>query len=99
MIQEQTASSTASPTQYFYYILAHVLKLLVVVHVLCSFHHCLLGDGVPLLVGCCSNLDLLTDKQAITWLKTNRQLNKMYVCWLDEIENFHFDAPVGSSKI
>jgi hypothetical protein len=29
-----------------------------------------------------------TDNQAITWLKTNRHLNKMYVRWLDEIEDF-----------
>ena len=33
-----------------------------------------------------------TDNQAITWLKTNRHLNKMYVRWLDEIEDFRFDV-------
>ena len=33
-------------------------------------------------------MDLRTDKQAITWLKTNRHLNKMFVRWLDEIEDF-----------
>jgi hypothetical protein len=35
---------------------------------------------------------LRTDNQAITWLKTNRHLNKMYVRWLDEIEDFRFDV-------
>ena len=33
-----------------------------------------------------------TDNQAITWLKTNKHLNKMYVRWLDEIEDFRFDV-------
>jgi hypothetical protein len=30
--------------------------------------------------------------QAITWLKTNGHLNKMFLRWLDKIEDFHFDA-------
>ena len=38
------------------------------------------------------DFDLRTDNQAITWLKTNRHLNKMYVRWLDEIEDFRFDV-------
>ncbi len=28
----------------------------------------------------------------MTWLKTNRHLNKMVVRWLDEIEDFRFDV-------
>ncbi len=35
------------------------------------------------------------DKQIgyhVTWLKKNRHLNKMYVHWLDEIEDFRFDV-------
>ena len=39
-----------------------------------------------------AGLDLRTDNQAITWLKSNRHLNKMYVRWLDEIEDFRFDV-------
>ena len=39
-----------------------------------------------------SDSDLRTDNQAVTWLKTNRHLNKMYVRWLDEIEDFRFDV-------
>ena len=42
--------------------------------------------------GCGSDFDLRTDNQAITWLKTNKNLNKMYVRWLDEIEDFRFDV-------
>ncbi len=30
-----------------------------------------------------TDFDLGTDSQAITWLKTNMHLNKMYVLWLD----------------
>ncbi len=43
-------------------------------------------------MGCWSDFDLQTDNQAITWLKTNRYLNKMYVRWLDEIKDFLFDV-------
>jgi hypothetical protein len=71
---------------------AHVLELLAVVHALRVFKHYLLGSGAPRPLGCGSDFDLLTDNQAITWLKTNRHLNKMYVRWLDEIEDFRFDV-------
>ena len=71
---------------------AHVLELLAVVHALRVFKHYLLGNGAPRPEGCWSDFDLRTDNQAITWLKTNRHLNKMYVRWLDEIEDFRFDV-------
>jgi len=71
---------------------AHVLELLAVVHALRAFRHYLLGGGAPRPGGCWSDFDLRTDNQAITWLKTNRHLNKMYVRWLDEIEDFRFDV-------
>ena len=71
---------------------AHVLELLAVVHALRIFRHYLLGSGAPRPAGCRSDFDLRTDNQAITWLKTNRHLNKMYVRWLDEIEDFRFDV-------
>ena len=71
---------------------AHVLELLAVVHALRVFKHYLLGSGAPRAEGCGSDFDLRTDNQAITWLKTNRHLNKMYVRWLDEIEDFRFDV-------
>ena len=69
---------------------AHVLELLAVVHALRAFRHYLLGGGAPRQGACLSDFDLRTDNQAITWLKTNRHLNKMYVRWLDEIEDFRF---------
>ena len=71
---------------------AHVLELLAVVHALRVFRHYLLGGGAPRPAGCWTDFDLRTDNQAITWLKTNRHLNKMYVRWLDEIEDFRFDV-------
>jgi len=71
---------------------AHILELLAVVHALRVFRHYLLGSGAPRADGCLSDFDLRTDNQAITWLKTNRHLNKMYVRWLDEIEDFRFDV-------
>jgi hypothetical protein len=63
-----------------------------VVHALRVFKHYLLGCWAPLPPGCGSNFDLQTDNQAITWLKTNQHLNKMYVCWLNIIKDFHFDV-------
>jgi hypothetical protein len=71
---------------------AHVLELLAVFHTLRAFRHYLLGGGAPRPAGCLSDFDLRTDNQAITRLKTNRHLNKMYVRWLDEIEDFRFDV-------
>ena len=70
---------------------AHVLELLAVVSALRVFRHYLLGSGAPRPAGCGSDFDLRTDNQAVTWLKTNKHLNKMYVRWLDEIEDFRFD--------
>ena len=71
---------------------AHVLELLAVVHAMRVFRHYLLGSGAPRPPRCWSDFDLRTDNQEITWLKTNRHLNKMYVRWLDEIEDFRFDV-------
>ena len=67
------------------------------------FKHYLLGSTAPRPAGCGSDFDLRADNQAITWLKTNKNLNKMqaitwlktnknlnkmYVRCLDEIEDF-----------
>ena len=56
---------------------AHVLELLAVVHALRVFKHYLLG-GAPRPEGCWTDFDLRTDNQAVMWLKTNRNLNRMY---------------------
>ena len=53
------------------------------VHVLRVLKHCLLGSGAPRPEGRWSAFDLRADKQAITWLKTNRRLDTMYARWLD----------------
>ena len=54
----------------------------------------MLVGGAPRPGGCWSDFDLLTDNQAITWLKTHKHLNMMYVRWLDEIEDFLFKFDV-----
>jgi hypothetical protein len=73
----------------------NVLELLAVVHTLWVFKHYLLGSGAPCPPGRGSDFDLRTDNQAIQWLKTNQHLNKMYFCWLkqlNEIDDFFFDV-------
>jgi hypothetical protein len=77
---------------------ADVLELMAVpvVNTLQVFKHCLLGRGalLPTDSDCGEDFDLLTDNQALTcqWLKTNRSLIKMYVSWLDKIEDFRFQV-------
>ncbi len=73
---------------------AHVLELLAVVHELRVFRHYLLCGRAPRPAGYWSDFDLRTDNQAITWLKLNRHLNKMYrdVRWLDEIKESRTSA-------
>jgi hypothetical protein len=75
---------------------AHVLEMWAVVPALLVFKHYLLGSWAPLPLGCWSDFDLRTDNQAITWLRTNQHLNKMYARWLVEIEDFLFDVTPGS---
>ncbi len=64
---------------------AHLLQLLAVVHALRVFLSLSAGRR-----GCLGRL--LPDNQAITCLKSNRNLNKMYARWLDKIEDFRFDV-------
>ena len=73
---------------------AHVLELsrLAVVHALRVFKHYLLGSGAPRPAGCWTDFDLRTDNQAVTWLKTNRHLNRIYARWLVELAEFRFDV-------
>ena len=37
-----------------------------------------------------TDFNLMTDNQAITWVKTKQHLNKMYFRWLDKIKDFLF---------
>ena len=57
-------------------------------HALRILRHYLLGSGALRVEGCWSDFDLRTDNQAIMWLKMNRHLNQMYVCWLDDMEEY-----------
>ena len=59
----------------------------------------MLGGGAPRPPGCASDLDLRTDNQAITWLKTNEHLNKMHVRWLDEIEDFRHLNKMNKNRL
>ncbi len=71
---------------------AHVLELLEVVHALRVFRHYLLGSGTPRPPGVRSDFTLRTDNQAVTWLRTKRDVNGFLARWLDEIEDFRFDV-------
>ena len=71
---------------------AHVLELLAVVHALRVFRHYLLGSGAPRPPGVLSDFVLRTDNQAVTWLRTKRDINRFLARWLDEIEEFRFDV-------
>ena len=71
---------------------AHVLELLAVVHALRVFRHYLLGSGAPHPPGVLSDFTLRTDNQAVTWLRTKKDINRFLARWLDEIEEFRFDV-------
>ena len=71
---------------------AHVLELLAVVHAFRVFRHYLLGSGAPRPPGVRSDFTLRTDNQAVTWLRTKRDVNRFLARWLDEIEEYRFDV-------
>ena len=78
---------------------AHVLELLAVVHALRVFRHYLLGSGAPRPPGVLSDFTLRTDNQAVTWLRTKRDVNRFMARWLDEIEEFRFDVEHVPGKL
>jgi len=55
---------------------AHVLELLAVVHALRAFRHYLLGSSAPRPPGTLSDFTLRTDNQAVSWLRTKRDVNR-----------------------
>jgi hypothetical protein len=69
---------------------AHVLELLAVVHAFRVIRHYLLGSGAPRPPGVRSDFTLRTNNQAVTWLRTKRDINRFLARWLDEIEEFRF---------
>ncbi len=74
-VADESRTLTAAERNYP----AHVLALLAAAHALRVLKHYLLGSGAPRPLGCGSDFDLRTDNQAITWLKTIRRLDQMYV--------------------
>ena len=61
----------------------HVLELLAVVHALRVFRHYLLGSGAPRPEGVRSDFTIRTDNQAVSWLRTKRDINRfMARCWM-----------------
>jgi len=78
---------------------AHVLELLAVVHALRVFRHYLLGSGAPRPPGVLSDFTIRTDNQAVTWLRTKRDVNRFLARWLDEIEEFRFDMEHVPGKL
>ena len=71
---------------------SHVLELLAVVHALRVFRHYLLGSSAPRPPGILSDFTLRTDNQAVSWLRTKRDVNRFLARWLDEIEEFRFEV-------
>jgi hypothetical protein len=69
-----------------------VLELLAVVHALRVFRHYLLGSSAPRPPGTLSDFTLRTDNQAVSWLRTKREVNRFLARWLDEIEEFRFEV-------
>ena len=61
------------------------------VHALRVFRHHLLGSGAPRPPAIQSDFTLRTDNQAVSWLRTKRDINRFLARWLDEIEEFRFD--------
>ncbi len=71
---------------------AHVLELLTVLHALRVFRHYLLGSGAPRPPGARLDFTLRTDNQAVTRLRTKREVNRFLARWLDKIGEFRFDV-------
>ena len=71
---------------------SHVLELLAVVHALRVFRHYLLGSSAPRPPGTLSDFTLRTDNQAVSWLRTKREVNRFLARWLDEMEEFRFEV-------
>jgi len=70
-----------------------------VVHALRVFRHYLLGSGAPRPPGVLSDFTLRIDNQAVTWLRTKRDINRFMARWLDEIEEFRFDVEHVPGKL
>ena len=82
--RKRTAAEQAYPP--------HVLELLAVVKNLLMFRHYLLGSGASRPPEVLSDFTLRTDNQAVSWLRTKRDINRFLARRLDEIEEFRSDV-------
>ncbi len=55
---------------------AHILVLLALIHALRVFRHYLLGSGAVCPTSIMSDLTLRYDNQAVTWLRTKREIHR-----------------------
>ena len=58
-----------------------------------------MGSGASRPPGVLSDFALQTDNQAVSWLRTKRDINRFLVRWLDEIDKFLFDVQHVSGRL
>ena len=71
---------------------AHNLELLAVVHALRVWRHYLMGSGAPRRPGDLTDFTIRTDNQAVTWLRSKKDLSRLHARWLDDLAEFSFDV-------
>ena len=70
----------------------HNLELLAVVHALCVWQHYLLGSGAPQRPDDLTDFTICTNNQAVTWLRSKKDLSSLHTRWLDDLAEFSFDV-------
>ena len=70
---------------------AHNLELLALVHALRVWRHYLLGSGAPRRPGNLTDFTIRTDNQAVTWLRSKKDLSRLHARWLDDLAEFSFN--------
>ena len=71
---------------------AHNLELLAVVHALRVWQHNLLGSGALLRPGDLTDFTVSTYNQAVTWLRSKKDLSRLHARWLDDLAEFSFNV-------
>ena len=87
-VEFESRSLTAAEQTYP----AHNLELLEVVHALSMWRHYLLGSGAQWLPGDLTGGTICTDNQAVTWLRSKKDLSLLHARWLDDLAEFSFDV-------
>ena len=62
------------------------------VHALRVWRHYLLGLGEPQRPGNLTDFTICTDNQAVTWLRSKKDLSRLHARWLDNLAEFSFDV-------